>query len=515
MGSTDFATAAPSPHRNSSQYDEDKTPYTAPVISRDEDLDIDEASRKILERRLVRKVDWRLCTIAGILCSLNLMDSGIISSASVADDFFTDLGLGVGNRYSVSILVYTVASVTFQLPATLCVRMCGPRFVFSLITIGFGIITMCTAFINTWEQMVVLRLLLGIAQSAIFPGLSYLISTWYTRKEQQLRFAFLQTGEVIVVGLGIFLNYGVNHLNGKGNLAGWRWMFLVQGLLAIGMLSCSKEVTEPRVNVIIVLGFVTYFWMVDFPENAHKSLRFLTAEEQNLAVARISDDRGDVKAEEFSFWNCIIHFLDPKIYGFCALLFCLNLVSTSLSYFLPIILKTGMGFSEDSSIILSAPPYFYAVIPVIISSIVGDYYQLRGLVIIFNSICTIVGFCMLGFASQDTVRYIGTYLSTGGYVSNWAAMNAYQSSNIVGQWKRATFAAASTACNGLGGIAGAFIIRYNEAPRYMTAIWVSIGSHIVIIAIVGMFSIYFWYANGRQRKGMVLLERTMDFRYTY
>lgn len=186
-----------------------------------------------------------------------------------------------------------------------------------------------------------------------------------------------------------------------------------------------------------------------------------------------------------------------------------------MSYFLPIILKTGMGFSEDSSIMLSAPPYFYSVIPVIISSIVSDHYQLRGLVIIFNSICTIVGFCMLGFASQDTVRYIGTYLATGGYVSNWAAMNAYQSSNIVGQWKRATFAAAGTACNGLGGIAGAFIIRYNEAPRYLTAIWVSIGSQLIIIAIVGIFSIYFWYANGRQRKGVVLLERTMNFRYTY
>ena len=36
-----------------------------------------------LERKLVRKIDWRLCTIAGILCSLNLLDSGIISSASV------------------------------------------------------------------------------------------------------------------------------------------------------------------------------------------------------------------------------------------------------------------------------------------------------------------------------------------------------------------------------------------------------------------------------------------------
>lgn len=63
---------------------------------------------------------------------------------------------------------------------------------------------------------------------------SYLISTWYTRKEQQLRFAFLQAGEVTVVGLGGFLNFGLFHLDGKGGLAGWRWMFLVQGMIAVG-----------------------------------------------------------------------------------------------------------------------------------------------------------------------------------------------------------------------------------------------------------------------------------------
>jgi hypothetical protein len=174
-----------------------------------------------------------------------------------------------------------------------------------------------------------------------------------------------------------------------------------------------------------------------------------------------------------------------------------------------------MGFSEDQAILLSAPPYFYAVIPVIISSIVGDYYQLRGLVILFNCLCTIAGFSMLGFASQVTVRYVGTYLATGAYVSNWAAMNAYQSSNIVGQWKRATFAAAITACNGLGGIAGSFIVRQKEAPRYITAIWVSIGSHILIIGIVGCFTAYFWYANGKEKRGLQVLEKTLGFRYTY
>jgi len=70
--------------------------------------------------------------------------------------------------------------------------------------------------------MVGLRILLGTTQSSVFPGLSYLISTWYTRKEQQLRFAFLQSGEVTVLGLGGLLNFGLNHLNGSGGLAGWQ-----------------------------------------------------------------------------------------------------------------------------------------------------------------------------------------------------------------------------------------------------------------------------------------------------
>lgn len=112
-------------------------------LDRERETDGDASVEELtsLEKRLVRKIDWRLCTIAGILCSLNLLDSGIISSASVTS-IFEDLGLGEGDRYSVSILVYTVASVTFQLPATLLVRALGPRVMFGCITVAFGIITM-------------------------------------------------------------------------------------------------------------------------------------------------------------------------------------------------------------------------------------------------------------------------------------------------------------------------------------------------------------------------------------
>jgi sugar phosphate permease len=419
----------------------------------DEERVVDQLAR---ERSIRLKVDFRLCSIAGILCSLNLLDSGVISSASVTS-MLSDLGLDQGNRYSVSIFIFTIASIAFQLPSTIAVRTFGPRIWFSFITFCFGIITLCTAFVQTWRQMIALRILLGMAMSGIYPGLTYLISTWYTRKEQQLRFALMQSGEVIVLATGGIVNFGLNKLNGSSGIKGWQWMFIVQGAITA------------------FFGILAYFWMVDFPENAHKSFMFLNKEESEIAANRIEKDRGDVEPEEFSWSKVLVHTKDPKIYGFCVLYFLQNLVSTSLSYFLPIILQGGMGFSSDKAILLSAPPYYYAVVPAILSSMVGDKYQLRGPIIIFNSICLIVGFCMLGFSDQVTVRYIGTYLATGAYVANWAGMATYQANNIVGQWKRVFTAAAVTAFNGAGGIAGSFIVRQPEAPRYMTAIWVSIG----------------------------------------
>ncbi|CAO2656653.1 Nn.00g054560.m01.CDS01 [Neocucurbitaria sp. VM-36] len=446
------------------------------------------------EKKIRLKVDLRLCTIAGILCSLNLLDSGVISSASVTS-MLNDLELDVGNRYSVSIFIFTIASIAFQLPSTIAVRTFGPRIWFSFITFCFGIITLCTAFVQTWRQMIALRILLGIAMSGVYPGLTYLISTWYTRKEQQLRFALMQSGEVIVLATGGIVNFGLNQLNGK-YLKGWQWMFVVQG------------------SITAFIGIVTYWWMIDFPEDSHKSFHFLTPQESALASLRIHNDRGDVTPDPFT-WSIFVHAKDPKVYGFCTLYFLQNLVSTSLSYFLPIILQSGMGFSSNKSILLSAPPYYYAVLPAILSSLVGDKFQLRGPIITFNSICLIVGFCMLGFSDQVTVRYVGTYLATGAYVANWAAMATYQANNIVGQSKRVFTAAAVTACNGAGGIAGSFIVRQQETPRYMTAIWVSIGSHIMIIGVVGLFSLYFYTANQRQRKGKTLLEGTKGFSFTY
>lgn len=180
-----------------------------------------ENSVETSEKQLVRTIDLRLCTIAGILCSLSLQDSSVLSAAAVTS-MPDDLSL-TGDRYSIAIFITTIASICCQLPATVTMRLIGPRLFFSIVTVAFGLVTSCTAWITSWQQMIVLRVLLGVFTAGIYPGLTYLISTWYTRKEQQLRFAYLQAGQVVILATGTILNYGLSKLDRHDQKRSWQW----------------------------------------------------------------------------------------------------------------------------------------------------------------------------------------------------------------------------------------------------------------------------------------------------
>lgn len=296
---------------------------------------------------------------------------------------------------------------------------------------------------------------------------------------------------------GSIVNYGLTYLDRSHGLRAWQWMFVTQGAITI------------------FLGLVTFLWLPHFPEDALKTRWFLTSDEQNQVLDAINRDRSDAgPPEPFTSSAILRPFLDVKLYAFSVLFFLQNLVSTALSYFIPTVL-IGMGFTSADSILLYAPPYYYAVIPAILTSILSDRLFLRGPVIIFNALCFIAGMAMLGFPSNVAVRYVGVLLATGAYVSNWAALSAWQMNSITGQWKRATAAATVNGANALGGIAGSYIFRAVEAPRYPTAIWVSIGSHILIIGIVLVCGLFFLRANRRARDGKSVIEGVGGFRYIY
>lgn len=113
---------------------------------------------------------------------------------------------------------------------------------------------------------------------------------------------------------------------------------------------------------------------MDFPENSSSSYRFLTAQEAALVSQRILRDRGDLIPQQFALRKVLVHAKDLKGRVFACLFFMQNIVSTALAYFVPIILQNGLGYSSDAAIVLSAPPFYYAAVPVLVSSWFADKF---------------------------------------------------------------------------------------------------------------------------------------------
>lgn len=192
--------------------------------------------------------------------------------------------------------------------------------------------------------MVGLRIILGVLEAGFFPGCAYLLSCWYTRYELQKRYAvFYLIGSLASAVSGI-LAYGLMQMNGLAHLSGWRWIFIMQGLI-----TC-------------IFGIVGYFMIVDFPELASTSWRFLSERESAFAVARIEKDRADAVPEKFNLKDYLKNALDAKIWGFAFLFGLTTTNSYAIAYFLPIILNEGMGFSVAKAQCLVAPPYAAAAI---------------------------------------------------------------------------------------------------------------------------------------------------------
>lgn len=161
---------------------------------------------------------------------------------------------------------------------------------------------------------------------------------------------------------------------GLGGLTAWRWIFIIQGLI-----TC-------------VLGVIGWFVLVGFPDQMKKSKRkFLSSEEYDFIIRRITKDRADASLEPFNIGKYLKAGLDINIWGIGFIYYSTTTTAYALSYFLPIIYRQGMGFSTGASLCLFAPPYAAAGILMVATSWLGDRYHIRGPILIFNAMITIIG----------------------------------------------------------------------------------------------------------------------------
>lgn len=120
--------------------------------------------------------------------------------------------------------------------AYLMVKMNSKWFII-LIEIGWIIVTFCQSVIETPTQLVALRTVLGIFECGHYPALTYILGTYYTPLEFAKRSVILQSSTSIGSFFGGYVASGVwSGLNGVAGRAGWRWVFIIDGCISLGII---------------------------------------------------------------------------------------------------------------------------------------------------------------------------------------------------------------------------------------------------------------------------------------
>ncbi|KAJ6589873.1 major facilitator superfamily domain-containing protein [Mycena vulgaris] len=424
-----------------------------------------------------RRVDWRLLPILGLLYALALIDRTNISIARVVG-LDEDLGLSIGNRFSIVVGIYFIP----QLPSNLLLRKVGPRKLLSFCVMAWGTAQLAMGFVPSWQLLAFLRALLGILEAGFFPSLVYIISTWYTRHEVQTRLAIFYVVAIILGGFSAFFAYAFSLLSGKLGLAGWAWIFIIEGA------------------VTIVFGLVAWFFLPGFPDHND----WLSAEETAIVLNRVESDRGDSLPDLLTRKKFIDAF-DWRVSAYAVMFLCATMSTYGVGFFVTLILR-GLGWSVAASLLLGISTVFF--------SRLSDYYRHRSFFIAVQCSAAIVGWSLTGFAPSGLWRYAGLFLSNAGSSGSVIGILAYSSNNIVSHSKRAIVSSVVISAGGMGGLLASSIFTQASAPRYLPGIMVTIISQVLLLVVLCMTTCYFRTQNARAIRDSAQLEGHPGFMYT-
>ncbi|KAF8911500.1 major facilitator superfamily domain-containing protein [Gymnopilus junonius] len=440
----------------------------------------------------MRYVDWRIIPILAMVYSFALIDRINLGAAHTAG-MGVDLKLLTGNRFSIVSCLYFVPYTLLQVPGNLVLRHFGVRNWLTFIVLSWGAIQLSMGWVKSWGYLVLCRVLLGIFEASFFPSLLFIISTWYKRHEVHQRLSAFYLISVTAGGLSPILAYAFSLLKGRGGLAGWRWIFIIEGAITL------------------FLAIVTWLFIPTFPDQN----TFLTPEQTALVLRRIDEDRGDAIPDPITLNKVMKHLGDWTLWAYGIMFMCAAMPSYAQSFFLPIILS-GMGWSETASLLLSAPPYGPSIVTTMIVAYLSDKHKHRSGYIVVCVVICLVGLVLTAFAKQNEVRYFGAFLTNAGNSGAIPTILAYASNNVVSHTKRSVQTALTVSLGGIGGIMATTVFRAQDSPHYIPGLGATIGSQVLLLSLLAATTLRFMWLNKAVREGKRTkpLEDQPGFYYT-
>lgn len=185
------------------------------------------------------KVIFKLdCTLLFLACAstfIKYLDKINLTYAYV-NGLKEDIGIK-GNEYNYANTGYNIACMICGFPAAYLMVKMNSKWFIILIELCWIVVTFCQSTIKTPTQLVALRTVLGIFECGHYPALTYILGTYYTPLEFAKRSVLLQSSTSIGSFFGGYVASGVwSGLNGVDGRAGWRWVFIIDGCISLGLI---------------------------------------------------------------------------------------------------------------------------------------------------------------------------------------------------------------------------------------------------------------------------------------
>lgn len=193
-----------------------------------------------------------------------------------------------------------------------------------ILILAWGVSACSSAATQNFQGMMCARFAIGMAEAGFYPAVLYHWSFWYKPSELPRRMALFYSVGQLSSALSGLLAFAISYMDGLGGLAGWRWLFLLEGLPAI------------------ILSFVA-FWLPDYPETA----KFLTTEERAFLAHRLASTAPKGTKGHWDWVSLKQLFKDPTLYTFSIYWICHGIGGFGIGYALPTVVFQ-LGFTTTA-----------------------------------------------------------------------------------------------------------------------------------------------------------------------
>ncbi|KIW63628.1 hypothetical protein PV04_08614 [Phialophora macrospora] len=433
------------------EHHEDSSPEKVVIVSPSDESthSVDPVEYEKRNRRFNRRLDLRILPLCCWVYLLNFLDRGNIGNSKVlnsetGDDLLQQTGMTADN-YAITVTLFSLAYALFEVPSNYVMKhWVRPSLWLAFLLFAWGALTIGTAGVHNYATVVALRFLVGVFEAGFFPGIVYFITVWYRYNERAVRIACVVGFCNLAGAFGGAIAYGVGHMNGTAGLQGFRWLFIIEGIITI------------------VSAFLLLFFLPDYPARA----KWLSPSDKQFAEDRLKERGGGYLRNHASRPEVLETFFSPRMLCHYIAYIADVVPQGSFTFFTPTIV-TGLGYTSIHAQLLTVPPWCVGFCVAITLSYSADHFNARGLHITLASLVGAAGWLGAGCLPADA--YVSRYgclclAACGAFpvapsMTNWVACNTPSLLTI-------PFAIAlNNSCAGIGQIIAQWIWKADEADQ--------------------------------------------------